>query len=116
MIGSPQKQEQAVTVDALLSGRNIPSVPNKMERDFHADKPNQKWITNITEFARPAGKVYLSALMDCFNGMIPSWTISTTPDSMLVNTMLDQTIAQLPEGEWPLIPSYRTAISNGPAG
>lgn len=37
-------------------------VPNKIERDFHADKPKQKWLTDITEFALPAGKVYLSAL------------------------------------------------------
>lgn len=37
-------------------GEISPSVPNKIERDFHADKPNKKWLTNITEFALPAGK------------------------------------------------------------
>lgn len=37
-----------------------PPVPNKIERDFSAEKPNSKWLTNITEFAIPAGKVYLS--------------------------------------------------------
>lgn len=88
-------------------GEISPSVPNKIERDFHADKPNQKWLTDITEFALPAGKVYLSALVDCFDGMIPSWRISTTPDSMLVNTMLDQAISHLSEGERPLIHSDR---------
>ena len=88
-------------------GEISPSVPNKIERDFHADKPNQKWLTNITEFALPAGKVYLSVLVDCFDGLLPGWTISTTPDSMLVNTMLDQAISHLPEGTHPLIHSDR---------
>lgn len=55
----------------------------------------------------PAGKVYLSVLVDCFDGFLPGWTISTTPDSVLVNTMLDQAIAHLPEGDRPLIHSDR---------
>ena len=88
-------------------GEISPSVPNKIERNFHADKPNQKWLTDITEFALPAGKVYLSVLVDCFDGLPPGWTISTTPDSVLVNTMLDQAIAQLPEGDRPMIHSDR---------
>ena len=88
-------------------GEISPSVPNKIERDFHADKPNQKWLTDITEFVLPAGKVYLSVLVDCFDGLLPGWTISTMPDSMLVNTMLDQAISHLPEGAHPLIHSDR---------
>ena len=88
-------------------GEISPSVPNKIERDFHADKPNQKWLTDITEFALPAGKVYLSVLVDCFDGLFPGWTISRIPDSALVNTMLDQAIAYLPEGDRPLIHSDR---------
>lgn len=88
-------------------GEISPSVPNKIERDFYADKPNQKWLTDITKFALPAGKVYLSVLVDCFVGLLPGWKISTIPDSVLVNTMLDQAIAHLPEGERPLIHSDR---------
>ena len=37
--------------------RNIPKCP-MIGRNFHADKPNQKWLTDITEFSIPAGKVY----------------------------------------------------------
>ncbi len=88
-------------------GEISPSVPNRIKRDFHAEKPNQKWLTDITEFALPAGKVYLSVLVDCFDGMLPSWTISTTPDSVLVNSMLDQAISQLSEEDHPLIHSDR---------
>ena len=39
-------------------------------RDFHAEQPNTKWLTDITEFAIPAGKVYLSPVIDCFDGMV----------------------------------------------
>ena len=88
-------------------GEISPAVPNKIERDFHADKPNQKWLTDITEFALPAGKVYLSVLVDCFEGLLPGWTISTPPDFVLVNTILDQEISHLPQGDRPLIHSDR---------
>lgn len=50
----------------------------------------QKWLTDITEFQIPAGKVYLSPVIDCFDGMVISWSIGTQPDAGLVNTMLDE--------------------------
>ena len=52
-------------------GEISPEVPNLVQRDFHAECPNQKWLTDITEFAIPAGKVYLSSIVDCFDGMLP---------------------------------------------
>ncbi|MDD3224630.1 MAG: IS3 family transposase [Clostridium sp.] len=88
-------------------GEITPSVSNVIERNFHADKPNQKWLTDITEFAIPAGKVYLSPIVDCFDGLLPCWTISTKPDSNLVNTMLDNAIALLKNHEHPIIHSDR---------
>lgn len=36
------------------------AMPNLLKRNFHADKPNMKWLTDITEFSIPGGKVYLS--------------------------------------------------------
>lgn len=73
-------------------GEISPSVPNVIQRDFHAEKPNCKWLTDIIEFAIPAGKVYLSPTMDCFDGMLPSWTIGFSPDAALVNKMLDEAV------------------------
>ena len=70
-------------------GEITPAVPNIIERNFHADAPNRKWLTDITEFAIPAGKVYLSPIVDCFDGMLPTWKLSITPDATLVNSMLD---------------------------
>ena len=48
-----------------------------MKRNFHADAPNTLWLTDITEFRIPAGKVYLSPVVDCFDGMVVSWAMST---------------------------------------
>ncbi len=52
-------------------GEISPSVSNLIQRDFHANKPNEKWLTDITEFAIPIGKIYLSSIVDCFDGMLP---------------------------------------------
>ena len=86
-------------------GEITPAVENVINRDFHAEKPNEKWLTDITEFHIPAGKVYLSPIIDCFDGMPVSWTIGTSPDSALVNTMLDNAISTLSEEEKPLVHS-----------
>jgi len=88
-------------------GEITPAVPNIIERNFHADAPNLKWLTDITEFAIPAGKVYLSPIVDCFDGMLPAWRISTTPDAHLVNSMLDDAIGTLHDKEKPLIHTDR---------
>jgi transposase InsO family protein/transposase-like protein len=78
-------------------------VENLVNRNFHADNPNELWLTDLTEFHIPAGKVYLSPILDCYDGMLVSWTISTSPNAELVNTMLDIAIDTLEEGEHPVV-------------
>ena len=73
-------------------GEISPAPENIINRDFHAENPNEKWLTDITEFHIPAGKVYLSPMIDCFDGMVISWSMGTRPDAKLVNTMLDSAI------------------------
>jgi transposase InsO family protein len=73
-------------------GEISPAPDNLLNRDFSASAPNEKWLTDITEFQIPAGKVYLSPMIDCFDGMVVSWSIGTRPDAELVNTMLDAAI------------------------
>lgn len=73
-------------------GEISPAPDNVLNRDFSASAPNEKWLTDITEFQIPAGKVYLSPMIDCFDGMVVSWSIGTRPDAELVNTMLDAAI------------------------
>ena len=69
-------------------GEISPAPENLLDRNFRAAAPNEKWLTDITEFQIPAGKVYLSPLIDCFDGLVVSWTIGTRPNADLVNTML----------------------------
>jgi transposase InsO family protein len=92
------KQEQLVAATSRRRrygsylGEISPAPANLLNRDFSAAAPNEKWLTDITEFQIPAGKVYLSPVIDCFDGMVVSWTIGTRPDAELVNTMLDAAI------------------------
>jgi len=88
-------------------GEDTPAADNLLERDFHADAPNVKWLTDITEFALPDGKAYLSPIVDCFDGLLASWSIGTSPDADLVNSMLDRATETLKGGERPLVHSDR---------
>ena len=91
-------------------GEISPAPENLINRDFQAATPNEKWLTDITEFHIPAGKVYLSPVIDCFDGLVVSWTIGTRPDSDLVNTMLDAAIETVASSESrPVIHSDRGA-------
>lgn len=99
-----QKKEKKY---ASYAGEITPAVPNLLERNFHADQPNQKWLTDITEFSIPAGKVYLSPIIDCFDGMPVSWVIGTSPDANMVNSMLDHAVHSLKEDEHPIVHSDR---------
>ena len=80
---------------------------NIVNRDFHAEEPNTLWLTDITEFSIPTGKVYLSPVIDCFDGLCVAWTQSTSPNAELVNTMLDAAASGLAEGERPVSHSDR---------
>ena len=89
-------------------GEITPAVENLIQRNFHADKPNQKWLTDITEFSVGEDeKVYLSPIIDCFDGMPIAWTVGTSPNAELVNTMLDGAIEQLKKEEHPIVHTDR---------
>ena len=80
---------------------------NLVARNFHAVNANQLWVTDITEMSIPAGKVYLSPIIDCYDGMPVAWTIGTSPNARLTNTMLQQACTTLQPGQTPTIHSDR---------
>lgn len=43
---------------------------NLIQRDFSADTPNHKWLTDITQIPCADGKLYIAPVLDCFNGEI----------------------------------------------
>ncbi len=63
--------------------------PNIIERNFTAQKPNQKWTTDITEIEVSGEKIYLSPILDMYNGEIISCNISERPVLNQVINMLD---------------------------
>lgn len=78
---------------------------NLVNRDFHAERPNMLWVTDLTEFSIPAGKAYLSPVIDCHDGMPVAWTIGTSPNAELANGMLADACSTLKDGEKPIIHS-----------
>ena len=71
--------------------------PNILERDFRANKPNQKWVTDVTEFAIQDKKVYLSPILDLYNGEIVSYNISLSPTFNQTMDMLEKAFAKIPK-------------------
>ena len=88
-------------------GEISPEVDNLLKRNFHSDGPFEKLLTDLTEFSIPSGKVYLSPMIDCFDGLPIAWTIGTSPNAQLTNSMLDEVIKLTPAGKNPIVHSDR---------
>jgi len=71
--------------------------PNLLKRDFKAVKPNSKWTTDITEFNLFGQKLYLSPILDLFNGEIISYTLSKSPGFHQVTDMLQKAFEKNPD-------------------
>ena len=71
--------------------------PNILDRNFTAESPNEKWVTDITEFKLFGEKLYLSPVLDLFNGEIITYTIGSRPTYSLVSEMLEKALERLPE-------------------
>ena len=72
--------------------------PNLLNRDFHAEKPNQKWVTDVTEFSLFGEKLYLSPILDLHSNDLVSYTISDRPVLSMVTTMLNEAFAKISDG------------------
>lgn len=83
---------------------------NLLNRQFYAAKPNEKWLTDVTEFKWYEGmevrKVYLSAILDLYDRRIVSYVIGNRSDNPLVFQTLDKAIKENPEAH-PLFHSDR---------
>lgn len=76
-------------------GELSPAVENIVNRDFSASSPNEKWLTDISEFATSKGKIYLSVIRDCYNDEIISYKIGNKPTAALANDTLSEAIKSL---------------------
>lgn len=109
------KKEQAISeklIQSLMGKLNLKSLvrakkycsyrgeqgriaSNLLERNFVAQRPNQKWVTDVTEFKVDSWKLYLSPVMDLYNGEIIAYEIDTRPRFALVTNMLDKAFKRL---------------------
>lgn len=78
---------------------------NILQRDFTADKPNVKWATDITEFKVKGKKLYLSPIIDLFNGEIISYNLSTSPNYRQTLDMLNKGFRKIKNHEKPILHS-----------
>lgn len=72
--------------------------PNLLDRDFKAEKPNLKWVTDVTEFNLFGQKLYLSPILDLCSSDIVSYTISDRPVLSMVTSMVEKAFATIPDG------------------
>ena len=76
-------------------GEITPACSNIVNNNFHADSPNKIWLTDITEFSAKESKLYLSPMIDCFDGKVVSYALSNHPDQGLVDEMLEGALTTL---------------------
>lgn len=72
--------------------------PDLLGRDFETTAPNYKWVTDVTEFKLFGQKLYLSSILDLFSRDIVSYTLSDRPLLSMTMKMLNQALAQIPDG------------------
>lgn len=78
---------------------------NILKREFNASKPNEKWVTDVTEFHLHGKKLYLSPVLDLYNGEIIAYNIENRPVYSLVSKMLNKAFTRLNDGETPILHS-----------
>ena len=83
---------------------------NLLDRDFHASKPNEKWLTDVTEFKWYEGaevhKIYLSAILDLYDRRIAAYILGERNDNALVFQTFDKAVEANPDAH-PLFHSDR---------
>lgn len=99
------------------------SSSNVLNRQFNATRPNEKWVTDVTEFNVRGDKLYLSPIMDLYNGEIVAYEMQARPLYSLVGNMLNKALSKLKgRADAPLlhsdqgwhyqIPAYRKQLSD----
>ena len=83
---------------------------NILNREFHADAPNEKWLTDVTEFKwyedKEVHKIYLSAILDLYDKRVVSYVIGERNNNPLVFETFDKAVELYPDAH-PLFHSDR---------
>lgn len=79
--------------------------PNVLQRQFQARRPNQKWVTDVTEFSVAGEKLYLSPVLDLYNGEVIAYEMARRPLFEMVGKMLKKAFARLHPKDRPILHS-----------
>lgn len=88
-----------------FEGAVAETAPDRLGRDFSAKQPNEKWVTDVTEFKVNNRKLYLSPMMDLFNREIISYEIAERPLPTMIDSMLTKAFKQLASRRRPIVHS-----------
>lgn len=84
-----------------VSGRPA-GVKNLLERDFTAQEPERKWVTDITEIATLEGKLFLCVVLDLYSKLVIGWSMHHRQDRQMVIRAVEMAIWQR-QGDWSVI-------------
>ena len=99
--------ESVIRIKKYRSYKGAPGTvaDNLLQRQFHAQKPNEKWVTDVTEFNVSGEKLYLSPILDLYNGEIVAYHTSRSPRFEMVSHMLEKAFLHLNEHDRPILHS-----------
>jgi len=81
------------------------AAPNELNRQFEAKAANEKWVTDVTEFNVAGEKLYLSPVLDLYNGEIVAFEMNRRPEFKLVTDMLSKAFSKLGSTDKPMLHS-----------
>lgn len=84
--------------------------PNTLDRQFGSTRPNVKWVTDVTEFHLAGQKLYLSPIVDLFNGEVVAYETSQRPTFRMVSAMLKAAFDRLTASDKPLLHSDQGSL------
>jgi putative transposase len=99
-LGIKSRVSKSFTPTTTMADPSKQPAKNKLDRDFTAEAPNRKWVTDITYLPTAAGWVYLAVVLDLFGRKVVGWSIGTSLATKLVSDALRQAIEnRRPEGK-----------------
>lgn len=102
--GWPRKKRRGQRAQPGLAP---PGVRNWLERDFTAQEPETKWVTDITEIKTDEGKLYLCIVLDLFDHRVVGWSMHHRQDRQMVIRAVQMAVWQRQGGEPVILHSDR---------
>ncbi len=93
-LGLVAKNKKRYKISTTDSNHNLPIAPNVLNRDFYANKPDEKYVGDITYIPTLEGWLYLAIVLDLYSRKIVGWSMDDTMKVSLVNDALQMAIKQ----------------------